>query len=264
MKSKKLKKSEKLKELQPATDTVKDESPYIYQRDKINFDLSIRDKIVLTDKQKKLIEIGTHKDTRLLMIEGPAGSSKTFIAMRIALELLKAKRVSDIIMVRAAVESASSGLGFMPGDLSEKFGVYTAPFLDKLDELLTTDQISKLNKDNRIKFIPPNFMRGLSYNSKVALIDEAQNLTFDELRTILTRMGEYTRTIVCGDCEQSDLPDKKSGFKAVFKAFNTDEYKQKGIHCFSLGEEDIVRSEFCRLIVKEFKRMEVSRKEHKY
>jgi len=229
-----------------------DKSPYVFQREKIGFDLQVKE-LPWTNKQKEIIELFLNKDTKVLFLSGPAGASKTILSMYCGLQLLKSRRVSDIVLIRSAVESSDSKLGFLPGDVLDKFGVYLAPFNEKFAELLTTAQIKKLETDNRIVICPINFARGLHFSVKFICCDEAQNLTTKELQTLLTRTGEFCKVIICGDPEQSDLPQGKSGFKKVFDAFNTTESNDLGIKCVELTEQDIMRSEICRYIVNKFK-----------
>ena len=126
-----------------------DTSPKVYQREKIDFDLKVRE-LPWTEKQKALIELGSDKNSRIIFLSGPAGSSKTTIAMRIGLEMMQQKKVSDIIFVRAAVESADSKLGFLPGDINGKYEPYMGPFEDKLEELLPANDVKRLKGETRL------------------------------------------------------------------------------------------------------------------
>lgn len=228
---------------------LEDRSPKVYQRDKIDFELKIRE-LNWTDKQKKFIELVTGKDAKIIFVSGPAGSSKTLIAVRAALQLLNEKKISDIICVRAAVESADSKLGYLPGDLQSKYDVYMMPFADKLEELLSADQIKRLKSDNRITNQPINFCRGLSFAAKVILMDEMQNATFSEFATLLTRMGQFSKMIICADPSQSDLPFNKQGaFQKIVELFSCEESEKMGIFHFKFSEEDILRSDICKFIV---------------
>jgi len=229
-----------------------DRSPYVAQRNKIDYELKIKE-LPWTEKQKAIIELFNHKKTKLLILKGPAGTSKTILSMYLGLQLLNSKKVSDLVLVRSAVESADSKLGYLPGDMMEKFGVYLAPFNEKFIELLDEQQIRRLEKDNRITMCPINFARGLHFSVKFVCCDESQNLTLRELQTLFTRIGEFSKIIICGDPDQSDLPMGKSGFNTVYNAFNTFESQEHGIFCVELSEEDIVRSELCRYVTHVFK-----------
>jgi phosphate starvation-inducible PhoH-like protein len=231
---------------------VKDTSPYVAQREKIDFSLNVRE-LPWTDKQKEIINLFLDKKTKLMILKGPAGTSKTILSMYLGLQLLNLKKVSDIVLVRSAVESSDSKLGYLPGDINEKVNVYMTPFNEKFSELVTEPQIHRLHKDNRITICPINFARGLHFAVKFVCCDESQNLTIRELQTLFTRMGEFSKMIICGDPDQSDLPYGKSGFNTVYKAFDNEDARNHGVHCVELTEDHIVRSELCRYVTHVFK-----------
>jgi phosphate starvation-inducible PhoH-like protein len=229
--------------------TVKDNSPYVHQREKVGFDFSVKE-LPWSEKQKQLIEIIKDKNTKCIFVEGPAGSSKTLTSVYAALNLLKNKRISDIIFVRSAVESADSKIGYLPGSIDEKFEAYMAPFMEKLEELLEKGSLNRLRHDERFSATPVNYIRGLHWAAKVIIVDECQNITFRELITTITRMGEFSKIIFCGDPMQSDLTDNKSGgFSKICDIFSDEDSKKHGIHHFKFTKEDIVRSEFVKFVV---------------
>lgn len=257
------KKSSRSKKASPKNGSVKvnvettpatDHSPYVFQRDKIAYDLIIKE-LPWTDKQKEIIKLFLDKNCKVLFLKGVAGSSKTLLSMYLGLQLLNARKVSDMVLIRSAVESSDSKLGFLPGDLVDKFGVYLTPFNEKFSELLAKPFIDKLEKDNRLTMCPVNFARGLHFSAKFVCCDEAQNLSRKELLTVLTRLGMFTKTIICGDPDQSDLPPGKSGFKETYDLFNCEEAREMGVYCVELTEIDVVRSELCKFVVKKFKEL---------
>lgn len=232
--------------------TKPDTSPKVYQREKIDFDLHIRE-LPWTEKQQALLELGADKASRVIFLSGPAGSSKTTVAMRIGLELLQQKKVSDIIFVRAAVESADSKLGYLPGDITGKFEPYMGPFEDKLEELLPAGDVKRLKAESRLSYQPINFIRGASWTARFVIVDEVQNLTINEIQTLLTRIGKFTKMILCADNAQSDLPKtKQGGFEKVSHMFNTTAASAFGIYSLAFNNDDIMRSELCKFIVKTF------------
>lgn len=237
-----------------------DTSPYVFQNEKINFDLQIKE-LPWTEKQKEIIKLFLDKKTKLMILKGPAGTSKTMLSMYLGLTLLNQKKVSDIVLVRSAVESSDNKLGYLPGDLLEKVKVYLTPFNDKCYEILSEADQKKLDRDNRIKICPINFARGLHFAVNFICCDESQNLSIREIHTLMSRMGEFSKMIIAGDSEQSDLPVGKSGFSPVYDSFNNEEARDNGIFCVELTEDDIVRSEFVKYITKKFK--EVKALQHK-
>lgn len=234
----------------PATkdDDVKDRSPRVYQRDKLDWTLSIRERTDLTDKQKAIKELILDKTTKVVFISGPAGTSKTWLAIYCGLLLLQQRRMSHITFVRTVVESASKTLGALPGELEEKFGPFMMPLLDKLEELLPAGDIKKLMAEKRIVGIPVNHLRGASLNAQYIVLEESQNYNVKELTTALTRIGQYSKVIIIGDPGQSDL-NGASGFAPFYDLFNQPSSQDEGIHCVSFTKDDIVRSGILRHIV---------------
>lgn len=231
----------------------KDTSPKVHQNTKIKDSIQIKS-VELTEKQKELINILTNKNTKLVFISGPAGTSKTYTSVLAGLNLINDKRVSEIIYVRSAVESSDSKLGFLPGEMDEKMSPYVQPLVDKLEELLPRSDVEKLKKEERIHGFPVNFLRGLNWNAKVIVADEAQNMTKKELITLITRVGEFSKLYVCGDPDQSDI-NGKSGFSSVMNIFDDEESREHGIYTFKFDEEDIVRSGLVKYILKKLKNL---------
>ena len=204
----------------------------------------------LTAKQKKFLQIAIDPNTKIMFVAGPAGSSKTYMTVYSALRLLCVNRDCDLLYIRTIIESAEKGLGALPGDLNEKFNPYTAPLEDKLCEILPQNTTAKkdLMEKGRIDAMPINFLRGVNWEDKIVIMDEAQNATLKELTTLITRIGQNTRLYICGDFMQSDI-NGKSGFGKMFDLFGDEESEKKGIHCFEFAEEDIVRSEILKYII---------------
>jgi len=124
--------------------------------------------------------------------------------------------------------------------------------LEKLAELLPKRDIEILQKENRLDSIPLGFLRGLNWNAKCIVADEAQNMTVKEITTLITRVGEFSKVFILGDPDQSDI-NGKSGFTKIMNAFDDDESKENGIYTFKFTEEDIVRSTLVKYIVKKLK-----------
>jgi phosphate starvation-inducible PhoH-like protein len=242
------KRSKKLKPEKELLAIKKDTTPRVHQNSKIDFELQIIERTDFTDKQKQLIELIEDKSTRVVFIQGPAGTSKSFTSIYAGLKLMNKKSVSDIVYVRSIAESASKSLGSLPGEANDKMEPFLMPLYDKLEELLPSNQLKQLIKEERIEGIPVNYLRGASINAKFVVIDEAQNLDYKELTTALTRIGKFSKFIILGDPLQSDI-GKKSGFMDMFDLFNDDISRSQGIHCFSFTRDDIVRSGILKYIV---------------
>lgn len=231
----------------------KDTSPVVPQKAKIKNELTIA-KRELTEKQKEFLEIAMDKNTKLMFITGPAGTSKTYISVMAALQLLNLKKVSDLLYLRSAVESSDSKLGFLPGEAEDKMAPYLQPLVEKLTELLPKSEVDLLQKDGRISSVPIGFLRGLNWNAKCIIADEAQNMTQKEIITLITRTGEFSKVFVIGDPDQSDI-GHKSGFMKIASLFNDDESRAQGMFTFEFTEEDIVRSGLVKYIVKKIKNL---------
>ncbi len=230
-----------------------DKSPKILQRDKFKEELKIRE-LNWTDKQKAFIDIALNKDVKMMFISGPAGSSKTLLSIYCALQLIKDKKVSDIMYIRSPVESSDSKIGYLPGDADEKLKYYNLPFADKLEELLSRQYIEALNNQGRIQSHPLSFVRGMSWNCKAIILDEAQNCTQKEIVTLMTRVGEFSKCFILADPDQSDLGNGKAGgFDKLQSIFGDQESQEKGIYSFQFTEDDIKRSDLVKFIVKKLK-----------
>jgi phosphate starvation-inducible protein PhoH len=140
----------------------------------------------------------------------------------------------------------------LPGEVAEKLSPYVQPLLDKMSEFLSKGDIENIQKEGRIDSIPIGFLRGLSWNAKCIIADEAQNCTQKELVTLITRTGEFSKVFVLGDPEQSDI-NGKSGFVKVMNAFDDDESRKNGIFIFRFTEEDVVRSGLVKFIIKKIR-----------
>ena len=126
------------------------------------------------------------------------------------------------------------------------------PFLDKLDELLLNTKAEKLEEEKRISMFPVNFARGLNWTAKCVILDEAQNSTFKEITTVLTRLGENSRCFILADPMQTDLRNDslQGGFTKMFCGFSDEESAAMGIYTFKFSEEDIMRSELVKFLIK--------------
>ena len=205
-----------------------------------------------TDKQKDFFKVALNHDTRIMFVNGPAGTSKSLLSVYCGLQLLNMKAISDIMYLRSAVESSESKLGFLPGTAEEKLRFYNLPFLDKLDELLPTTRAEKLEQEGRISMFPVNFARGMNWRSKCVILDEAQNSSMKEITTVLTRLGKGSRCFVLADPSQTDLRnrDQIGGFEKLYKVFTDQQSQEMGIHTFAFNTDDIMRSALCKFIVK--------------
>lgn len=228
----------------------KDTSPYVdKKRAKPTIELSIRD-LPWTEKQLAFFKLAHDKKTRIVIVKGVAGTSKTLIAAHVALTKMKEKKITEIYYSRVPVESSIHGIGYIKGDSDEKMAPYVQPMTDKLHELLPEPQVKALAADRRVIGLPLGFLRGLNISNAVFVMDEAQNCRVEDFLLVMSRMANFSTLFVLGDAQQSDI--RNSGFLRVFDLFNTDKAKENGIHTFEFGKEDIVRSEVLSYIIESF------------
>ena len=209
-----------------------------------------------TDKQKEFFKIALDRNTKIMFIDGPAGSSKTLLSVYCGLQLINMKVSSDIMYLRSAVESSDSKLGFLPGSAEEKLRYFNLPLIDKLDELLKSTSPEKLMEKKRVSIFPVNFARGMNWNGKVIILDEAQNSTEKEIVTVLTRMGRGSKCFVLADPMQTDIKwqDKQGAFTKMSKVFSDEESIEKGIRTFKFTEDDIMRSDLVKFLIKKLRK----------
>lgn len=151
---------------------------------------------------------------------GAAGTGKTYLAMAMALNMLKRREIARIILTRPAVE-AGEALGFLPGDLREKIAPYLRPLFDALHDMLGSEESARLMETGVIEIAPLAFMRGRTLSNAFVILDEAQNTTCDQMFMLLTRLGESSRMVVTGDPSQIDLrPKSLSGLREAQAALS--------------------------------------------
>lgn len=138
---------------------------------------------------------------------GPAGTGKTYLAVAMALDLLRKKEISRLILTRPAVE-AGEALGFLPGDMRDKVAPYLRPLYDAIDDMLGFEEGAKRLEDGSIEIAPLAYMRGRTLSRSFVILDEAQNTTREQMFMALTRLGEGSRCVITGDASQIDLKDQ--------------------------------------------------------
>lgn len=186
-------------------------------------------------------------DNKHLLLYGVAGTGKTFLAAYFALSDLLVGNARQIIIVRSAVTTRDQG--FLPGTLQEKMALYEAPYREIFAELCggRRDVYDLLKKRDYLEFMSTSFIRGVTFDDAIIIVDEVQNCTDHEINSILTRVGKNTRVILCGDHRQDDL--KMSGKKTQISGIQILLKIARAMKSFSLiefGVHDIVRSGFVK------------------
>jgi len=157
----------------------------------------------MTRNQKRVFDYFPHNH---LVLHGMAGTGKSFLSLYLSLQAVLAKKSPyfKVIIVRSAVPTRD--VGFLPGSLKEKVEVYEDPYKTIVDEIFGRgDAYSILKTKGQIEFVTTSFLRGITLDDCIVIVDEFQNCTFQELDTVITRMGEKAKIIFCGDYRQTDL-----------------------------------------------------------
>ena len=183
---------------------------------------------------------------------GPAGTGKTYMAVAMAVQALKAKKVKRIILTRPAVE-AGEKLGFLPGDLQAKIDPYLRPLYDALQDMLDQEKFESYLTSGVIEIAPLAFMRGRTLNDAFIILDEAQNTTGEQMKMFLTRMGFSSKVVVTGDVTQIDLPRHITSGLAVAKRVLS---SIDGIAWHEFTEVDVVRHPLVGRIIKAYETAE--------
>jgi len=206
-------------------------------------DLQVRDP--LTDNQRRFFEL--YEDSTIMLLHGVAGTGKSYIALYKALEeaLDKSNHFERVVIVRSAVPSRD--IGHLPGDEREKTEVYQLPYTEICADLFGRhDAFQRLQEQGAISFMITSFVRGITLDNSIVIVDEAQNMTDMELNSIITRVGQRSKIIFCGDFRQTDL--YKRNDMSGLKKFMVIADSMPSFDIIEFGVEDIVRSD----IVKEY------------
>ncbi len=201
-----------------------------------------------TPGQSKYIQTMMKND--VTFCTGPAGTGKTYLAVAVAVSMLRRKQIRKIVLARPAVE-AGEKLGFLPGDLQAKVNPYLRPLFDALEDMMEFSQMKKFTELDIIEIIPLAFMRGRTLNEAAIICDEAQNTSALQMMMVLTRLGHGSKMIITGDITQVDLvSSQRSGMVEAIDTLK----RVKGIGVVALNQKDIVRHKLVQNIVRAYKR----------
>ena len=213
---------------------------------KKNNDLNLKDMLSLKpigDNQKVVFD--TWDKGKNQFVFGAAGTGKTFILLYKALQdVLNPNTEYDrVIIVRSLIPTRE--IGFLPGDEQEKVSIYEAPYRSICGEFFNVrDAYDSLKSQGTIKFMSTSFIRGITINDSIVIVDECQNLNFHELDSIITRVGRNSRIIFCGDYTQTDLT-KENDKKGILRFMEIIKHI-KEFETIEFDIDDIVRSDFLR------------------
>ena len=187
------------------------------------------------------------RNNEITIVSGLPGTGKTYIACAEALKLIKSKpRFKKILLVKSVTQLKGEELGHLPGDIQEKFDPYMGSFVDNFEKIIGESLTNKLRELGLINIQPLAFVRGRSIDNTIIIVDEAQNISIDNMRTLMTRIGDNSKMIILGDVKQKDIRNKKdSSLEIVLDRFNEIE----GFGCVQLrNPEDVVRNPIIKII----------------
>lgn len=195
----------------------------------------------ITDTQRDLFD--DYRRGYNIAAIGTAGTGKTMCALYLGLnDIMNRDEYDQIVIVRSAVQTREQG--FMPGSQAQKEAVYSVPYADIVNDLFGRgDAWDILKQKNQVRFMTSSFVRGLTFDNSIIIVDECQSMTYHELDSIITRVGETSKIIFCGDTAQDDLAGTRhkhdvSGLSSFIKVLS----KIRSFSTIKFGVEDIVRS----------------------
>jgi phosphate starvation-inducible PhoH-like protein len=213
-----------------------------------------RGKKIVPKTQNQISYVKAMEENDLVFVIGPAGTGKTYLAVAVAVQYLKSGRVSKLVLTRPAVE-AGEKIGYLPGGILEKVDPFMRPIYDCLYDILDYREVSKLIERGILEVIPIAFMRGRTISDAFIIVDEAQNLTYDQVKMTLTRMGLGSKMILTADLTQIDI--QKSGLSGLDEVLRGIE----GVAFVYLNHQDVVRHPVVSKIIQAFERYDKMREE---
>jgi len=205
------------------------------------------------ENQKKLVK--SIKENEVTIVSGLPGTGKTFLACAEALKLVKSRpKYKKILLVKSVTQLPGEELGFLPGDLHGKLEPYMISFIDNFEKIIGESLTKKLRELGIIKVQPLAFIRGRSIDNTVIIVDEAQNISRENMRTLMTRIGDNSKLIILGDVKQKDIKNKNnSSLETILDRFRN----KSGFGCIELRDpNDVVRNPIIRIIESTFDEIE--------
>lgn len=194
-----------------------------------------------TTNQIKYVNLLDDNDTKIIIINGPAGTGKTLFACIKAIKLLNNNEIDRIIITRPAV-AVEEEIGYLPGSLIKKMDPWTKPIFDLFLEYYSKSELDKLINSNIIEISPLGFMRGRTFKNCYIIADEMQNSSPNQMKMLVTRIGINSRMVITGDLQQSDLNNNNGLFDITTKIKNYNDINLKIIQMITFSDNDIQRS----------------------
>lgn len=198
--------------------------------------------------QEKYIVSLLDDETDVVVVSGPAGTGKTYLAMLAAIKALRSGECQKIILTRPAVSVDDEKHGFLPGDLNAKMEPWTRPLLDVLQEYYTVKEIQQMLEEQIIEIAPLAFCRGRNFKHSWIVLDESQNATPSQLKMIMTRIGTGSKLVITGDVEQTDRRTAQNGLMDLIDRLTA--YKVPGLSVCKFDVKDVQRHRIIEHVLK--------------
>lgn len=197
-----------------------------------------------SENQKKLVN--NIKDKEVIVCSGLPGTGKTYLTCVAAIELLKSNpNYEKIVLVKSVTTLKSEELGFIKGSVQDKLEGIMYSFMNNFEKIIGKFNLEKLKELEMIQIIPIAFMRGINIDNAIIIVDEVQNISIDNIRTILTRLGTNSKMILLGDVNQIDIKNKRDS-SLVFLLDKLKHINEIGV--VELGIDDVVRNPLIKVI----------------
>ena len=203
--------------------------------------------------QKEVIKSIESKDISIVV--GPPGTGKTYLSCAKALKLIKdqSDRFKEIVLIKSVNVPKDEEIGYLKGSLDEKMAMYMYPFISNFEKIVGKEPVEELRKNEVIRILPIKFALGVTLDHAIIIIDEAQQISKDNLRTLITRIGEGSKIIFLGDIKQKSVNKrKKSALEILMQYFS----KIEEIGVVELSETDVVRHPIIKKLLKIFDQIE--------
>ena len=201
------------------------------------------------ENQKNLVQ--SIKDNEITIVSGLPGTGKTYLACAEALKLVKTRpKYKKILLVKSVTQLPGEELGFLPGDLKDKLDPYMISFIDNFEKIIGESLTRKLRELGIIQIQPLAFVRGRSIDNTIIIVDEAQNISKENMRTLMTRIGDDSKMVILGDVKQKDIKNKNnSSLEVILEKFRD----VSGFGCVELRDpDDVVRNPIIKIIEEKF------------
>lgn len=207
-----------------------------------------------TPGQKELLK--SIKENQITICSGRAGSGKTYVTSAQSVKFLKEGRFKKIILIKSVVTLKNEEIGYLKGSLEEKLNPFIGSFIDNFDKLIGKHSFDQMRIDGSIEVVPIAFARGRTLDNSFIIIDEAQNIDIDNMKSLMTRIGENSKMIILGDVKQKDIKNKKSSSLEIIIEKFKDVPDFGTVKLYS--ENDVVRNPIIKIIEDRFDEIEES------